>query len=79
MIANILLVHPKWIPEVMKAKNYGHVCSRKTVIQFMLYAQKNEETWDAIQILFFSYCILKPASPSVKRGGSHFCGKIKNM
>lgn len=47
-IANVFLVHHKWIPEVMKAKNYGHLCSRKHFTQFMLYVQKNEETWDAI-------------------------------
>lgn len=42
VIANGLLVHHKWIPEVMKAKNCGHLCSRKLVTQFMLYAQENE-------------------------------------
>lgn len=44
MIANVLLVQHKWIPEVTKAKNYGRLCSRKPVIQFMLYVQENEET-----------------------------------
>lgn len=44
IIANVLLVHHKWIPEVMKIKYYGHLCCRKPVIQFMLYAQENEET-----------------------------------
>lgn len=44
----IIKVHHKWVPEVMKAKNYGHSCSRKPVTQFVLYAQENEETWDTI-------------------------------
>ena len=32
MVAKVFLFHNKWIPEVIKAKNYGHLCSRKPVV-----------------------------------------------
>lgn len=48
VIANRLLVCHKWISEVMKGTNCGHLCSRKLVTQFMLYARENEAMWDAV-------------------------------